>query len=214
MDSYEFIKDAIVSGDIYPGKRLKEESLAKQLNISRTPIRQTLQKLEYNGLIIRIPNRGFIVREFLIEEIKQIYDLRALLEGHITSEACLHRTEKDISEMEVNNFFFEQAISEHNKSNLESIKKIQMTNSKFHKTIFKAAKNPLLEEHISKVTILPLIFRSYYWFGEKDLIQSLKFHKKIIATIKNKELDRAKVAMQEHIYQARDYILKNKNNIL
>ena len=57
-----------------------------------------------------------------------------------------------------------------------------------------------------------MIFRSFYWYNERQLLRSLEVHKTILKAIENQEPDRAKIAMQEHIYQGRDDVLIQMNN--
>jgi len=213
MEPFERIKEAILVGTLYPGKRLKEELLAKELNVSRTPIREALQKLESDGLVIPLPRRGFIVRDFSMDDIRQIYDIRALLESYAASEAALRRNENDITRMKKFNDDFEKAIYKHDKSNLASVKNIQKANQFFHDTVFEATKNQFLKYHISKVTVVPLIFRSYFWFSKQQLIQSLDAHRIIVKAIQRMEPERARAAMQEHIFRGRDYVLENGDKI-
>ncbi|VEF46537.1 transcriptional regulator [Bacillus freudenreichii] len=213
MEPYVYIKDAIITGQFEPGKRLTEEALAKQLKVSRTPIRQAIQQLESNGLVTPLKSRGVIVREFSIEDIRQIYNLRAILESYAASEAALHCTSENYQQLLETNNIYEDAIARHKKMDIQSIKKIHQSNHDFHEAIFKATKNEHIRSLISKVVMVPLVFRSYYWYDEKQLLHSLEAHKTLLEAIKNKEPERAKVAMQEHILHGRDNVLKHESNI-
>lgn len=79
--TYEALKDAIISGAILPGERIVESTFAKRLNISRTPIREALRKLEQDGLIEYTPRRGVVVRSLRTEDIDEIYIIREALES-------------------------------------------------------------------------------------------------------------------------------------
>src|SRR2546427_9902876 len=78
----EVIRQAILDGRLEPGRRLKEEELARELGISRTPVREALLILQAEGLVVGTPNRGAIVRAHDSDDLRDLYDLRALLEGH------------------------------------------------------------------------------------------------------------------------------------
>jgi len=80
MDIYSILFNKIVSGEYPPGTRLKEESLATEFNISRTPVRSVLQQLEQDGLIQIFPNKGAVVLPFSADEIEEIYEIRKTLE--------------------------------------------------------------------------------------------------------------------------------------
>ncbi|KML36085.1 MULTISPECIES: GntR family transcriptional regulator [Bacillaceae] len=212
MDAYEYIKDAIIEGKFVPGMRLAEESLAKKMNISRTPIREAIRQLEAEGLVIPL-KRGVSVRHFTKDDIRQIYDLRTLLEGYAASQAAIHRSESDLLKMESANILYEEAISRHVESNMESLKDIVQVNQKFHEAIVAASKNEHIHFHISKVVVVPIVFRSFYWYNSFQLKQSLEVHKTILEAIKNREPERARIAMHEHIYQGRDHVLKHLEQI-
>lgn len=212
MNPYETIKNEIVTGTLPPGHRLTEEGMAGDLQVSRTPIREAFKLLEADGLIIPFKRRGYMVREFSVEDIRQIYNLRALLESYGASEAALYRTDEDLATIHECNLSYEKAISKLDKSDIATIKNIQEENLKFHEAIFKATKNEHLRMHIAKVVVVPLVFRSFYWYNERQLLRSLEVHNTILKAIKNQEPERAKIAMQEHIYQGRDDVLIQLNN--
>ncbi|MFC7062398.1 GntR family transcriptional regulator [Halobacillus seohaensis] len=212
MNAYEYIKKAILHGEFPPKMRLTEEFLAKKLQISRTPIREALKQLESEGLTVSI-KRGVRVRDFTKQDIQQIYDLRTLLEGYAAAQAATHRTELDIQEMKTANDMYEQAINSYFESGEATIEYILEINHKFHDTVIKASQNQHIHSHISKVVVVPLIFRSFYWFNENQLRHSLDVHETILKAIEDRDIDRARIAMHEHIYHGRDQVLMHINDI-
>ncbi len=212
MDAYDYIKSAIIDGKFEPGMRLGEESLAKELNLSRTPVREAFKHLEADGLLVPL-KRGVSVRNFTTQDIRQIYDLRTLLEGYAASQAAIYRTDEDIEKMENANILYEKVIEHYVQSDIDSIKEIVDVNHKFHEVIISASKNSHIHFHLSKVVVVPIVFRSFYWYNPFQLRQSLEVHKIILQAIKNKEPERAKIAMHEHIYQGRDHVLKHLEKI-
>jgi DNA-binding GntR family transcriptional regulator len=77
----DMLRDAILSGDVQPGEHLNERQLAKQMGVSRVPIREAFRRLAYEGLVVSTPNRGTYVRYFDQTDVAEIFDLRAVLEG-------------------------------------------------------------------------------------------------------------------------------------
>lgn len=77
----EMLRDAIISGKLQPGQHLKENELAEQMSVSRSPVREAFRQLEQEGLIISIPNQGCYVKTFNAKEIEEIFTLRAALEN-------------------------------------------------------------------------------------------------------------------------------------
>ena len=206
MDAYTFIREAIIIGRFSPGMRLAEESLAKEMNISRTPVREAIRQLEAEGLVVPL-KRGVGVRRFTREDIRQIYDLRTLLEGYAASQAAIHRSEDDLEAMQKANRLYEEAIVKSTKGNLDIVRDIVAANQTFHEAIVKAARNEHIHFHISKVVVVPVIFRSFYWYNDFQLRRSLEVHRTIVTAIRERESERATIAMHEHIYQGRDHVL-------
>ncbi|MGE7780458.1 GntR family transcriptional regulator [Peribacillus sp. NPDC097264] len=212
MDAYNYIKDAIINGKFEPGMRLGEESLAKELKLSRTPIREAIKQLESEGLVTPL-KRGVSVRHFTHKDIQQIYDLRALLEGYTASQAALHRTNENLKKMKEANDRYEKAIDRYKEADLNSIKEVVNFNQQFHEAIISACNNPHIYFHLSKVVVVPLVFRSFYWYDAFELKRSLEVHKTIITAIQNQDSERSRVAMTEHIYQGRDQVLAHLEEI-
>jgi DNA-binding GntR family transcriptional regulator len=212
MDAYKFIKEAIILGKYGPRMRLGEESLARELNLSRTPIREAIKQLEADGLVVPL-KRGVGVRSFTKEDIREIYDLRSMLESYAASQAAINRTDADLAELKTANELYEKAIHDHLESDMTSIRKIVKVNQRFHEGIVSAAKNNHLHFHISKVVVVPIVFRSFYWYTDFHLQQSLEVHKIIYKAIENKESERARIAMHEHIFQGRDNVLNHLDDI-
>ncbi|MEH7238828.1 GntR family transcriptional regulator [Bacillus sp. JJ1562] len=213
MDPLTYIKDAIITGKYEPGKRLTEESLAKELNISRTPIREAIKQLESDGLITPL-KRGVIVRNFTKKDIQQIYDLRALLESYAAGQAAYYRNDMDVQKMIGANIKYGEIIDlQAGKPGISRVYEIVKVNQEFHEAILKASRNEHLRFHISKVVVVPLVFRSFYWYDTNEMKRSLEVHKTILQAIQNRESERAKIAMQEHIYLGRDHVLKHLDDI-
>lgn len=212
MDPYNFIKNAITRGDYKPGKRLTEEALAKELNISRTPIREAIQQLLSDGLITPL-KRGVVVRTFTKKDILQIYDLRAVLESYAASEAAFRRSENDLKKMKQANEAYKKAAEVYIQRGKTGIDDIIETNHQFHEAILNAANNDYLRYHLEKVVVLPLVFSSFYWYTENELIRSYDIHNNIYYAIKYQEFERAKTALREHVYLARDHVLKHADKI-
>jgi DNA-binding GntR family transcriptional regulator len=77
----DILRDSIVSGQLQPGEHLKENVVAAQLSVSRSPVREAFRQLEQEGLIVSIPNQGSFVKVFGEKDIREIFTLRSVLEG-------------------------------------------------------------------------------------------------------------------------------------
>ena len=81
-DIYEQILSAILEGDIVPGERMVQESVAREINVSRTPVREALLRLEHEGIIEGSNRRGFSIRRFTEAEVRELYMAREAVEGY------------------------------------------------------------------------------------------------------------------------------------
>src|SRR5437899_9647281 len=96
MAATELIREAIIDGRLEPGRRLKEEELARELGISRTPVREALLMLQAEDLIVATPNRGATVRVHDANDLHDLYELRALLEGYATRRAAERISKREV----------------------------------------------------------------------------------------------------------------------
>ena len=90
--AYEALRDAITSGTLLPGTRLREAALARHFAISTTPVREALRRLDREGLVRLSPNRGAIVAEFDLREILDLFEIREVLECRAVRRAAGQRS--------------------------------------------------------------------------------------------------------------------------
>lgn len=97
---YDKIKMKILKNILEPGERLVEMELAKELSVSRTPVREALKQLEQDGLVIYYPRKGSIVSEVSVEDALELYQVRESLEGLAVKIVCLNISRKEIRDLE------------------------------------------------------------------------------------------------------------------
>ena len=97
---YNHIRDGILSGRYKDGDELKEMTIGEELGVSRTPVREALRQLDLEGLITIIPNKGAFVEEVSLDDIRDIYDIRARLEGLCARWAAEKITDELMEQME------------------------------------------------------------------------------------------------------------------
>src|SRR5205823_3991089 len=129
----ELIREAIVDGRLEPGQRLKEEELARELGISRTPVREALLMLQAENLVVATPNRGATVRVHDAGDLDDLYQLRALLEGHATRRATPRISDEEIESLRESCERFDVLSPEHD------LRELVRENLFFHNTILDAA---------------------------------------------------------------------------
>ncbi len=96
----EALREAIVSGALVPGQLLRQEELAQQFQASRVPLREALQQLQAEGLVVLRPRRGYAVATLDGRQLFEILQLRILVEGHAGYVAALNRTATDVKALQ------------------------------------------------------------------------------------------------------------------
>jgi DNA-binding GntR family transcriptional regulator len=198
------LRSAILSGELAGGQVLGEESLARQLGISRTPIREALLRLHAEGLVEMPPNRPAAVRSFSHDDLHELHSLRALLEGHAARIAAERLTEKDLDALRAS----AQRYGELQKED-KDLPKLVDENFAFHGTIVAAAASDRLEAMIRQVSAVPLIYKSYMTYSAENRTTAWKDHLGILEALEARNAAEAENRMKLHIEWARDVALEH-----
>lgn len=196
----ELIRQAILDGRLEPGSRLKEQELAEELGISRTPVREALLMLQAEGLIVTTPNRSAVVREHDVADLKDLYQLRALLEGYAARQAA-----KRISDDELD--LLDESCDRFDALSGDDIRELVKENLLFHTVILGAAGSERLRSMVQKVIELPLVYKSYTWYPANQKQMSAHYHRQLTKALRARDPERAELIMQEHIFEARDLLV-------
>ncbi len=197
----ELIREAILDGRLEPGDRLKEEELAGQLGISRTPVREALLMLQVEGLVETTPNRGAVVRAHSPDDLADLYGLRALLEGHAARCAAARITEADVDRLRESCERFDA---------LEpsgDLRALVRENLHFHRTILDLAGSARLASMVRRVIELPLVYKSYIWYSPDQKRISSHYHRQLVTALAAGDGERAELIMKEHVFEARDLLV-------
>ncbi len=204
---FERLRRSILEGKYGPEERLIEEQLAEKLGVSRTPIRQALTMLEAEGLVEIVPNKGAMVCSFTVEDVWEIYDLRAVLEGHAARRAAgriageeLERLAGLAAEMEG----LAGRFSDHE----EETRRLVTLNNEFHGIVVTASRNRRLEWLIRRTVQVPLVFKAFYWYGPHERAISNHYHRQILKALEANDAERAEIVMREHVYEGRDFVIR------
>jgi DNA-binding GntR family transcriptional regulator len=197
----ELIREAIVDGRLAPGQRLKEEELARELGMSRTPIREALLLLHSEGLVESVPRRGATVRAYAVDDLDDVYELRAVLEGHAARRAATRVTADDVRRLEESCTRFEQLRAE------DDLRDQVTENLFFHNVILDVAASDRLRDLVRKVIEVPLVYKSYYWYSVEQKLISEHYHRQLTRALRVGDAERAELLMKEHVLEARDFLL-------
>lgn len=194
--AYELLKQRIVGGSYAPGEQLKEEHLARELDISRTPVRAALKRLVDDGLATADPNRGVRVAEWNDYDIEETFELRALLEGHAAERAARRGGEELANLLDQLNEQMQRAIDE---GGPEMPGKLQHINSRFHRAIVDACGSPRLRGMLEGLIDMPIVIRSHFISSKQDKLQSLSHHRDLAAAVRGGDPELARQVMHLHL---------------
>lgn len=189
------LRKQILRGELAPGERLMEISLANKLGVSRTPIREAIRMLEHEGLVVMIPRRGAHVAEITRQELNDVLEVRRSLEVLATSKACANMTDKDMRQLREAEEVF--AIMVERKD--ADITALGEADEHFHDLIYKGTNNRRLIQILSNLREQMYRFRVEY-LKDKDVRQMLvREHDAIVKALEMRDTDEAVRLIALHI---------------
>lgn len=194
--AYELLKQRLIGGSYAPGAQLKEEPLARELAISRTPVRAALQRLVQDGLATAEAGRGVRVAEWTEADIQETYHLRSLLEGHAAELAAQRGGAALAERLAALNERMAAAIA---KGGSGMAGRVQDVNSAFHRAILEASGSPRLRALLATLVDMPVVVRSFFISTREDMAQSLQHHRDLAAAVQAQDGELARQVMQLHL---------------
>ena len=194
--AYELLKQRLIGGSYAPGAQLKEEHLARELAISRTPVRAALRRLVQDGLATADAGRGVRAAEWTDADIDETYHLRSLLEGHAAELAAQRGGPELAARLRALNERMEAAIA---KGGGAMAARVQEINSQFHRAVLEASGSPRLRALLSTLVDMPVVVRSFFISTPEDMGQSLQHHRDLEAAVAAGDAELARQVMQLHL---------------
>ncbi|GAA0298570.1 GntR family transcriptional regulator [Rhodovulum strictum] len=189
-DAYELILEAIDLGVYCPGDRLVESELAERFGVSRTPIREALQRLETQSLLTR-DGRSLIVAALSHDQMAELYVVRAELEGLAARLAARHATAEEVRVL--------RAMVEDDRRLLRDLSAMARANRRFHKQIHLASHNRYLVQQLDLVHRTMALMATTSLAIEGRDRDALAEHDAIVAAIEAGDGDAAYAALKAHI---------------
>ena len=196
---YERIKEAIQDGRIKPGQRLVQDALARQLGISRSPVREAIVRLGQEGFIHLEPHRGAVVRPVTDREMDQIYQIRQLLEPFAAAEASALATDEEIGRLvEV------QREAERQRDALNP-GQVFWVNGEFHRVLVAPCRNEVLVGLLASLWERQVTFRAFAMYAERRgaMDHMLSEHQGILDAFRSRRQERVRTLVDYHIRDAR-----------
>jgi DNA-binding GntR family transcriptional regulator len=186
------LAQAILSGDLPPGTRLREQNLAKNFSVSRTPVREALILLSASGLAHLEPNRGATVLQLTAADVSEVYHLRAVLESESAALAAGRITP------EVTVLLFK--ICDRMAELREAPASEQLAaDTEFHYTIAEASGSSRLHALVRQVSAIPVAYRSAIAYTGADMGEAERQHRGIAGAIRRQDHGEARRLMRSHV---------------
>lgn len=186
------LAQAILSGDLPPGTRLREQNLAKSFSVSRTPVREALILLSASGLAHLEPNRGATVLQLTAADVSEVYHLRAVLE----SESAALAAGRITPEVTVLLFKICDRMAELREARASE----QLAaDTEFHYTIAEASGSSRLHALVRQVSAIPVAYRSAIAYTGADMGEAERQHRGIAGAIRRQDHGEARRLMRSHV---------------
>jgi len=196
---YRLLKSRIIKGSFKPGEKLFETKIAEQLGVSRTPVREALRQLATAGFVKMSPNQVIVVNDISIKDLREVLQIRGVLEGLASRLAADLITEEKINELENCNKNMGKYLSQNN------ISAFSKESDKFHELILSTCGNDRLIQVRKNLAEQIYRFRNISLHIPGRLESALKEHKEIAEALKKRDANKADAMSQKHIAN----VLKN-----
>lgn len=194
--AYWTIRDAIRIGVIAPGDRLLEVELANALDMSRTPVREALRRLEIERLVENSPRRGLVVPTMSLSDLSEIFDMREVLEGLAARRAAQRSSPTELAAMRDTMERMEQALAAGDTQRLSD------TSELFHQLLLASSKLTRLPDFINLLVDLHQASLRLYEFTPDRTAAAVAEHRAIYEAVAAGDADGAEALAREHARNA------------
>jgi DNA-binding GntR family transcriptional regulator len=216
----ERIHAKIALGEYVPGDRLRQELLADEFKVSRTPIREALRLLEAKGVISQTHRHSAVIRAPSAREIRETYQVRAELEGLATQLAAQWISDNQLEELRTIHNSFVRSVKDLStqRSGAKPTEKALLkasntwieTNGEFHALIQTASNNQRLKRTIDELYVgftSNVMYSSSRGMDSHRMRQNIDDHEEILRALERRDAERARRAMQEHVLDSGKFVI-------
>ena len=202
---YQALKTEIIKGSLRPGTKLLEGKIAKQMKVSRTPIREALRELAAEGFVKISPNQGVVVSNASVEDVQEVLQIRGVLEGLAARLATKMINEEEIKELEK----YQKRMGYY--TNKDDVLAFSEMDAEFHELILNICGNNRLIQIRKNLSDQAHRYRIRSLSVPGRLKYSLKEHQEIVEALKKKNPEQADRLSQKHIENVLANILAHKD---
>jgi len=192
----KMVRDRIADGTLRPGARIFEEDIAERLGVSRGPVREALGRLQEQGLIVTVANRGSFVVELAPDDIRELYELRLALESLAVRRMMARRNPRDVKRLAACLGTMRRAAAR------GDLRRLLEADLAFHRAIWQAAGQRFLAQALQRLEGPLQVLMSVQNRAYVDLAEDVRDQEEVLSAISSGDPDRAVVAMSRHIEDA------------
>ena len=204
---FQTLRQAILNGKLQPGERLLEIHLARQLGVSRTPVREAIHKLEQENLVVTIPRRGAVVAQITRSDLEDVLEVRSALEELALRKACRNMTDAQLSLLWKAAEEFEECIRR------EDLIASAQADVRFHQIISEATGNRRLLQMLNNMRGQMYRYRLENLKDKNSYPKLLRQHRLICEALEERSEEKAIDAIRMHIEDQKETILGNLKNL-
>jgi DNA-binding GntR family transcriptional regulator len=200
--TYDILKEMILTGRLEPGRLHNEVKLAKELGVSRTPVREALSELRQEGIVDFVPNKGILIREITVKQVQEIFEIRQIIESYVTQAVASRLSAADLKKLDAIIKKQEKlALRNDNQAFIE-------TDRKFHLLLAARLDNRRLGAILENLRD-QIHFMGIYAIKKSGRMgQTLTEHIKILAALREGKAKKAQKAMLQHLKNTEKTILE------
>lgn len=201
---YDNIYERLMSLDIAPGARISTDAMARELDISQTPVREALGRLEREGLVRKAHLIGYSAAPQLTrKQFEDLYEFRQLLEPEGARQAALNMTPEALAEVEAAAADMENGGAPVDRNSRYS--RFARADGHFHDAILKVAGNAVVRNALASQHVHLHIFR--LMFHARVTAEALGEHENLLAAFRARDAEAAEQAMRDHLHRSRERLL-------
>ncbi|MCC3863661.1 GntR family transcriptional regulator [Terrisporobacter petrolearius] len=202
---YESIKKTLIEHKVPAGERFIEKEYSDRLNISRTPVRESLKQLEKEGLVKYVPRLGVVVNRITKEDVIEIYKIRSSLELLVATESMKYITQSDVDRIT-------KLLDETHEANLrDDINNVIELFGEFNSQLYELSKMKILPNMISNLNNYLHRFRTISIEDSIRREKAILEHRQIIKSIVERDRDLSEMIIKKHLYDSLDVVLQEFN---
>jgi DNA-binding GntR family transcriptional regulator len=197
----ETLREKILNGAIKAGQPLRQAALAEELNVSRIPVREALLQLEAEGLVSFEPHKGATATELTVNQVDELFELRAMLEADLLAASIPHLTDEKLQEATDLLDKLNHSLGKENSANTWS-----ELNSNYHNCLYSGATRPQTQDLVNTLNKNADRYIRMHLLWAGGISKAESEHNELLALCKNKDIDKAVAVMKQHILGSRDEI--------